>query len=331
MTDVPFPSLPDFPEIKFREYAGRTDIPGTAALLERMRPVDSFEWPVREQDIIEDFENYPESDTKRDLVIAEKDGRICAFSQVWWAKDPNGPLLFVYSVNVSPELRDTDIGDVLLEWCEARSRENSKAHDPNATKFFHVALQDRSAYFAGLLNNHGYWVYRHGLSMLRPDLENIPDFRLPDGLEIRKALPEHHARIMQAWNEACKDMRGQIPISDHEWAMWSKRSSFDPALWSIAWHGDDVIGTVFGMINPEDNELNKRKRGSAELISTRKDWRGKGVAKALMARTMHLLSDRGMTECALGVDEGNPSGARHLYEKMGFRVTGRATFYRKEL
>jgi len=42
--------------------------------------------------------------------------------------------------------------------------------------------------------------------------------------------------------------------------------------------------------------------------------------------------ERGMTEAALGVDEENPSGgARHLYEKMGFRVTGRATFYRKEL
>jgi len=35
-------------------------------------------------------------------------------------------------------------------------------------------------------------------------------------------------------------------------------------------------------------------------------------------------------EDALGVDEKNPSGARYLYV-MGFRGTGRATFYRKEL
>ena len=46
---------------------------------------------------------------------------------------------------------------------------------------------------------------------------------------------------------------------------------------------------------------------------------------------MKFQRERGMTEAALGVDEENPSGARHLYEKMGFRVTGRATFYRKEL
>jgi len=31
------------------------------------------------------------------------------------------------------------------------------------------------------------------------------------------------------------------------------------------------------------------------------------------------------------LDGENPSGARHLYEKMGFRVTERATYYRKEL
>ena len=67
------------------------------------------------------------------------------------------------------------------------------------------------------------------------------------------------------------------------------------------------------------------------MLFRSKDWRGKGVAKALMCRTMRILKERGMTEGALGVDEENPSGARHLYEKMGFRVTGRATFYRKWL
>lgn len=331
MNDIPFPSLPEVHSLKFRGYAGRTDVPGVVALIERMRPADGFDWPVNEQDIIDDFENFTESDPKRDIIIAEKDGIIVGYSQVWWAPDPSGIMQYVFSVNVSPELRTTRLGDVMLEWCEARSHENSRAHDPAIKKLFNVAMLDKMEYFSRLLQNHGYWVYRHGLSMLRPDLENIPEFSLPEGLEIKDIQPEHHEKIRLAWNEACRDMRGQIPIPPHEWEMWSKRPSFDPTLWSIAWQGDEVIGTVFGMINPEANELNSRKRGMTEFISTRKDWRGRGVAKALMARTMKLLRERGMTECALGVDEENPSGARHLYVKMGFKVTGRATFYRKEL
>jgi ribosomal protein S18 acetylase RimI-like enzyme len=38
-----------------------------------------------------------------------------------------------------------------------------------------------------------------------------------------------------------------------------------------------------------------------------------------------------MTEAALGVDSENPSGARQLYEKMGFKVEKRVTFFRKPL
>jgi ribosomal protein S18 acetylase RimI-like enzyme len=319
------------PGILFRGYRGRDDIPGAVALIEKMRPADKFDWAVTEQDIIDDFENLSDSDPKRDILIAELDGIIAGCAQVWWAKDPNGLLLYYFNVNVDPEHRGTELGDAMLEWCEARSRENSKAHDPAVKKLFNLAFPDKMEYFAGLLMKHDYWVYRHGLSLVRPDLENIPDCRLPEGLAVREVLPEHHDRIRMAWNEACRDMRGQIPISEEDWKLWSKRPSFDPTLWSIAWQGDDVIGTVFGMIDPESNALNNRKRGMVEFISTRKDWRGKGVAKALMARTMRLLRERGMTEAALGVDEENPSGARHLYEKMGFRVTGRATFYRKGL
>jgi mycothiol synthase len=85
------------------------------------------------------------------------------------------------------------------------------------------------------------------------------------------------------------------------------------------------------MINAKENEANNRRRGMTELISVARPWRGKGIAKALMARCMTELKARGMTEAALGVDAENPSGALKLYEKMGFKVVKRATFYRKPL
>jgi ribosomal protein S18 acetylase RimI-like enzyme len=63
----------------------------------------------------------------------------------------------------------------------------------------------------------------------------------------------------------------------------------------------------------------------------RRLWRKQGLAKALIARSMRLLQEQGMTEVALGVDTQNPNGALHLYESMGYRVTKELITYEKPL
>jgi len=84
-------------------------------------------------------------------------------------------------------------------------------------------------------------------------------------------------------------------------------------------------------INEAENEQNDRKRGYVELISVQRPWRRKGIAKAMIAKSLKVLKERGMTEAALGVDAENPSGALHLYETLGFRVEKRVVFYRKPM
>jgi ribosomal protein S18 acetylase RimI-like enzyme len=167
--------------------------------------------------------------------------------------------------------------------------------------------------------------------MVRPNLENIPQQSLPEGVEIRPVKPEHYRHIINAWNDACKDMRGQIPISDEDFRGFRESSIFEPALWQIAWHGDHVVGTAINWINNQENGEFDRKRGHVELISVRRPWRGKGIAKALIARSLRLLKSQGMTEAALGVDAENPSGALRLYQKMGFQIVKRGGIYRKQL
>ena len=54
-----------------------------------------------------------------------------------------------------------------------------------------------------------------------------------------------------------------------------------------------------------------------------------GLARALIARSFHVLKKQGMTEAAIGVDTENPSGALRLYEGMGFRPVKRNSVYRK--
>ena len=84
-------------------------------------------------------------------------------------------------------------------------------------------------------------------------------------------------------------------------------------------------------IDHEQNKLYDRQRGWTEFISVRQPFRRRGLARALIARSLRVQKQAGMTESALSVDSENLSGATKVYEDCGFRVVKRMTVYRKPL
>lgn len=52
-----------------------------------------------------------------------------------------------------------------------------------------------------------------------------------------------------------------------------------------------------------------RKRGYTETICVHLRWRRRGLARALLARSLRVLREQGLEEAALSVDAANPSGA----------------------
>ena len=102
-------------------------------------------------------------------------------------------------------------------------------------------------------------------------------------------------------------------------------------MFIVAYDGDEIAGAVLNAIYPEENEQLGIKRGWLDSVFTRRAWRKRGLARALIVRSLHLLRERGMEGAALGVDADNPSGALRLYESVGFAVTERATAWRRPL
>jgi len=74
-----------------------------------------------------------------------------------------------------------------------------------------------------------------------------------------------------------------------------------------------------------------RRRAWTEDISTRREWRGKGVASALIASSLRQLASLGFDEAVLGVDLDNPTGALGVYERLGYQVVLRVTEYGRRL
>ncbi len=99
--------------------------------------------------------------------------------------------------------------------------------------------------------------------------------------------------------------------------------------WVTAWEGDTVVAGILGWIDRAENEEHGRARGYVERIWTRRPWRGRGIAGALISRNLHDLRAAGMTEAALSVDADNPSGAGTLYRRMGFRRIGGMVMLRR--
>jgi GNAT superfamily N-acetyltransferase len=326
--------LPDTVPVEglaFRRLRVESDYPRMAAVSKGMREVDQLEFTLSSEDLAREFRFQKDFDPARDVLIAELDTQVVGWSRVWQSEDPAGLQLYNHFVDLLPALYGKGVRNMILRYNERRLREIAREHPTPRPRLFQSTASDPEQDWISVLKSEGYAVYRYGYQMIRPNLDDVPDMPLPERVEIRPVESMHYRKIIDAWNEACKDMRGQIPISDEDFKSFQESPIFDQTLWQIAWHRDEVVGTTLNWINSKENMEYRRKRGSVELISVRRQWRGKGIAKALIARSLNLLKSRGMTEAALGVDAENPSGALHLYLKMGFEIRKRGGIYRKPM
>ncbi len=154
---------------------------------------------------------------------------------------------------------------------------------------------------------------------------------MPDGIEVRAVQTEQLLQIWRADIEAFRDHWGGGDDSEEAFRRYQDAPDFDPSLWVVAWEGDEVVAAVVNTIYAHENEATGSRRGWLDSVFTRRAWRKRGLASALIARSLHVLAARGMDTAMLGVDADNPSGALRLYESFGFAVTERGQAWRKPM
>lgn len=183
---------------------------------------------------------------------------------------------------------------------------------------------------AAWLESMGYTAVQYGAALVRPHLDDIPDLALPDGLELRPVRPEHLREIWEVHQEAFRGQWDFREPTEEDYRRFLDDPLNDTTLWKIAWDERGVVGQVKSFINADENDSEGRRRGYTEFISTRADWRNRGIAAALLCASLRELRDRGMTEAALGADVNNPS-AFLLYQRLGFEVRLIEAFYRRPI
>jgi GNAT superfamily N-acetyltransferase len=327
------PDAPAIPGLAFRRFRGESDYPAMIAVIEGSKDADQSERADTVEDVARNYQHLVNSDPYRDMIFAEMHGEVIGYGRVTWAELTDETRIYQHFTFLLPEWRGKGIRLAMLRHNERRLREIAAEHPAGAGRLFESWASDTENDWRTLLEREGYKPIRYGYSMVRPDLKDIPDLPLPEGLEVRPVRPDDYWKVWRAAQEAFRDHWG---YSEDDWADtnfegWMKDPTFMPDLWQVAWDGDEVAGMILNFINHAENEEYSRKRGYTETICVRRPWRRLGLARALIARSFHVLEEQGMTEAALGVDAQNPNGARQLYESMGFRTVKEFMTYRRPM
>ena len=329
----PLENAPALPGFTFRGFQGPSDFAPMAAVIAAANPLDGFERADTAETLAADYAHLTNSDAYRDMLLAEMDGRVVAYNRCWWEQVENGPRIYFHIGFSDPASRGRGLGRAAFGWLEARLRQIAAEHNAPGEKFFQTFVTDAETARLALLEQMGYAPVRHGFDMVRDLSQPVAVTPLPEGIEVRPALPEHYRAVFEADAEAFRDHWGYVQPTETNYQGWINGHLFQPHRWQVGWDiaTNQVAGMVQNFVNETENEQFQRRRGYTEGISVRRPWRKHGLARALLTRSLKLFQEQGFTEAALGVDAENLSGALRLYESVGFRVVRRASVYRKPL
>jgi GNAT superfamily N-acetyltransferase len=334
------PDAPVIPGLSFRHFRKPEDYQNMATITRASATIDGTERSDTAEELAHFFAHLTNCDPFTDMIVAEidpGDGRepeAIGYSRGTWREEGNGERRYMFFGRITPAWRRRGIGHAMLHWVEDRLREIAATHPAEITKYFLCFADQGEVSFAAMLEKSGYQPARYSFEMVRPDLEDIADFPLPAGLEIRPVLPEHYRAIWEADNEAFRDHWGFVEGSEEDYQAWlGDETTFQPQLWQVAWDiaENQVAGQVRTFIDHEQNTLYNRQRGWTEFISVRRPWRRRGLARALIVCSLRAQKQAGMRESALWVDSENLSGATRVYEDCGFRTVKTTTIYKKPL
>jgi mycothiol synthase len=316
--------------LRLRPFAGEADLADLVRIHNAEAAADGLPYYTTVEELRSHFAHASASfDPARDVTIAELDGRMVASASREVVDTTDGFREFRLDGEVDPAFRRRGIGRALLEDGMRRHRELQAAESGSRPPVFGSWSSERQPGDVGLLEAAGFEPKRWFFEMVRPNLDDLPDRPLPDGLELRPIDVTLARQVWEADVEAFRDHWGGFDGSEAHLQRWLANPNTDLSLWVVAFDGDEVAAGIINSIDREQNQMLGIQRGWLNSVFTRRAWRRRGIASALIAESFRRLKDRGMTSAALGVDGDNPNGAFGLYESLGFETEMRSTAWRK--
>ncbi len=181
-----------------------------------------------------------------------------------------------------------------------------------------VPPEDEAA--ISLLRERGYDEVRRFYEMAIELTAAPPEPVVPEGFGLDLFREEDARAFHDTLEDAFRDHWEWHGTPFDEW--WELRRDNDQSLWFVIRAGSEIAAAV-------RNDAERNGGGYVGIIGVRRDWRGRGLAKALLLRTFGEFWRRGVTRVSLDVDADSLTGATRLYESVGMHVEGAMAVYER--
>jgi ribosomal protein S18 acetylase RimI-like enzyme len=323
---------PDQRQLTFRNLAGEQDYPLLLDLNLRSRAADHNPELITVEAIAHVLANMDGLTAEQGVILALFDGLPIGYSRLGWYSSRPETRLY-YQVSFLPgEYRSLGWWPLLVMENERRLGEFASEHPMVAERYYQAWAEDHQQDWMAALTSRGYQVMRRFNNMLY-QLGEPPSRPLPAGLEVRPVLPEHMRMIWEAQREMNAGLFENVAEDwlDEKYPAWLAYPANNPRFWQVAWEGEQLAGMVLARIDDQEFEKPGDRHGFTEHIYVRPGWRGRGLASALIARSLGVLKEQGVVEAELGVDAENESAAFRLYERIGYKTFSVDTWFRKPM
>lgn len=263
----------------------------------------------------------PNFDPTRDVLVVTLQEGIIGYSAVSWWTETDGTGLYLSLGWLVPEWRRCGIGTAMLHWAEGCCRELAASHPAAGQAFYGGNASETERDTAALLLNEGYAVAFTLLEMGLDNLSQLQGVTLPAGFVSRSLQTSDLPALFECMDGCYSDHAFGEIVRYEDWA----KKQRDLSSWYVAW--DECTGEIAGQVQV----LLGDGRPEIEEVSVRATYRRRGLARALIARGLAPLHEKGIQAVRLCTLAENPQQAWRVYESLGFRVLKRFPRYRKAM
>lgn len=321
------PARPVHPDVATWRSATADDIDAIHAVQAAADAIDHPTWTTPREDIAEMFE-LSHVDTARDTIVAVTAEReVVAYGLATRHPSTTERVQVSLQGAVAPVWRRRGIGRRVFVWQHARAEQQLAAigATPAGAALpgeVHVYVGEANTALTAVGDELGYRTERWFSTMVRDIAEAIPAAETPAGIELVPFAPELAEEARLARNDAFRDHWGSLPSPSERWQHFVEGPFLRPDLCTLALDEGRIVAFCLASVNAADFEV-LGPHAYIDLIGVVRSHRRRGLAPAVIARTLAAIRDAGLGAAVLDVDTESPTGANTLYGGLGFHATER--------
>ena len=318
-------AAPIHPDVAVWRPLTPDDAPALARLHRAADAIDHPDWTVPEAEL-SDRLGRESVDLLHDSMAAVTDsGEIVAYGLNIVGPNPETFVRVVLDGAIHTDVRGRGIGRQLLQWQRGRAQQQLSASDLALPGWILIWQSNDNVSGVKLAELLGFRPVRYSATLARDLAAPIAERAADASLRLLPWATSLSDAALDAHRSAFRDHWGSQPASQEMWDEMVTDEFYRADLSFLAVAADDpatVIGYALVSVFEHDFELQGYSSSYVNLVGTRREWRGQGIASALLAKVLTASQAAGLEKVVLDVDVENPTGAVGLYESLGFAATG---------